>query len=386
MARDSNGNMTLAKPAFTSGTNIVSADVNSDLSDIATEITDSLSRSGKGGMTAPLRVADGTVGAPTLSFTNETGTGLYREGAGDARMTVGGTAKSKWTSAGFFADVVTALTAVGATIKGAVADGASAVAVIVDNTIALATAGAKIISFRHNAVEKLYIDKDGKIDGPGALGIGNTTGTTLTLGRAAQQVAVGGTLSVATIDNAGTINIGTSAATTITVGRSGQTQTLAGTADIAVLDRAGTIGIGTTSGTTITLSRTNQRITTPGSFDALQALTVTLISGSNWTVNASTTVVGWTAAAISGYAEYTAAAGASFTSIATIQSSRRPSTSINFMGMVLDSGTAQYVAWFNISTAGVLSMTYYDNGTSLVSPFTLAAGDTVYMPFSYTLA
>jgi hypothetical protein len=112
-------------------------------------------------------------------------------------MTVGGTAKSKWTSAGFFADVVTALTAVGATIKGAVADGASAVAVIVDNTIALATAGAKIISFRHNAVEKLYIDKDGKIDGASTLALGATTGTTITIGRSGQTVSFPGTVSFA---------------------------------------------------------------------------------------------------------------------------------------------------------------------------------------------
>lgn len=78
MPRDSSGNMTLSKPAFTSGTTIVSADVNSDLSDIATELTDSLSRSGKGGLLAQLKMNDGTLSLPGITFTNETASGFYR--------------------------------------------------------------------------------------------------------------------------------------------------------------------------------------------------------------------------------------------------------------------------------------------------------------------
>ena len=65
-----------------SGTTINSATFNTLVSDLAAEITDSASRSGKGGFTAPVRAADGTLAAPSFSFTSETGSGLYRISAG----------------------------------------------------------------------------------------------------------------------------------------------------------------------------------------------------------------------------------------------------------------------------------------------------------------
>lgn len=46
-------------------------------------------------------------------------------------------------------------------LLGQPADGASAVGVISDCTPALATTGAKVHSFRNNATEKAYVDKDG---------------------------------------------------------------------------------------------------------------------------------------------------------------------------------------------------------------------------------
>ena len=48
-----------------------------------------------------------------------------------------------------------------AAVKGAVADGASAVGVILDNTVPLTTIGAKCLSIRNATVEKASIDKDG---------------------------------------------------------------------------------------------------------------------------------------------------------------------------------------------------------------------------------
>lgn len=84
MPRDSSGNYTLpaGNPVVT-GSTIASSWANTTFNDLATEMTDSLDRSGKGGMLAPFKVVDGTVSAPGFAFQSETGTGLYRIGAGE---------------------------------------------------------------------------------------------------------------------------------------------------------------------------------------------------------------------------------------------------------------------------------------------------------------
>lgn len=104
MSRNSSG--TYSTPAgqpVVSGTVISSATFNTLVSDLAAEVTDSLSRSGKGGMTAPLRTADGTVAAPAHSFTSETGTGWYRAGASNPALAVAGTKRLEATSTGVVA-------------------------------------------------------------------------------------------------------------------------------------------------------------------------------------------------------------------------------------------------------------------------------------------
>ena len=382
------------------GGTVASATVhNNTMTDLATEITDSLSRSGKGGLTAALKVVDGTVGGPGVAFTSETSSGLYRAGANDLRMTVGGTARSKWTAAGFFADVLTALTAVGVSLKGAVADGATAVGAIIDNTISLATSGAKLLSIRTAGVEKLYVDKDGLIDGPGALGIGTATGTTLTLGRTGQTQAlagnatVAGTLGVtgiadvATIDRAGTIGIGTTSGTTVTVGRSGQTLAIPGaiaSADIAVIDRAGTIGIGTTSGTTITIGRTGQTLSLPGTVSmSVDATTATV--GSNWSATANS--VRRTAGVVTVVFSATASnASAVWSNVGTVPVGFRPGAMVLFAARVLDDNAALYYpAFASISTSGTISVDRYDNGTSYVTLFTLETSDQITLSMTYTV-
>lgn len=92
MPRNSAGNYSLptGNPVV-SGTVIQSSWANDTMSDIASALTDSLSRSGEGGMTAPLRISDGTVAAPGLAFSNETGSGLYRASAGNYSLSLLGT-------------------------------------------------------------------------------------------------------------------------------------------------------------------------------------------------------------------------------------------------------------------------------------------------------
>lgn len=99
MARNGSGTHSLptGNPVVT-GTAIDSTVHNATMADISSEITASLSRNGDGGMLAALRGVDGSVSAPAFSFTSETGTGLYRAGSNDVRLSIGGTAKVTQTA------------------------------------------------------------------------------------------------------------------------------------------------------------------------------------------------------------------------------------------------------------------------------------------------
>lgn len=55
---------------------------NPTMTDLGSEITNSLDRSGRGGMTAPLLGTDGIVNLPAFSFTAEPTTGMWRKSAG----------------------------------------------------------------------------------------------------------------------------------------------------------------------------------------------------------------------------------------------------------------------------------------------------------------
>lgn len=74
---------------------------NNAWNDMAADMTLSLDRNGRGGMLAALRGIDGTVAAPSLSFTSETGSGLFRNGAGDVRMAILGALGGQWTANGY---------------------------------------------------------------------------------------------------------------------------------------------------------------------------------------------------------------------------------------------------------------------------------------------
>lgn len=112
MPRNGTGTFSLVSGnPVVSGTTIEATWANNTLNDIATAMTDSLSRSGQGGMTAALRVADGSQSAPGVAFANETGTGIYRAGTADARLAVTGSLVQKWTTSG--AAITGALSATG---------------------------------------------------------------------------------------------------------------------------------------------------------------------------------------------------------------------------------------------------------------------------------
>lgn len=101
MPRNSSGNYTLpAGNPVVSGTVIEASWANDTLSDLAAAMTDSLSRDGEGGMTAPLRIVDGSASVPGLGFSSETGSGIYRNAAGDYYLVVLGAGVFRLQSTG----------------------------------------------------------------------------------------------------------------------------------------------------------------------------------------------------------------------------------------------------------------------------------------------
>ena len=91
MPRSASGNYTPpAGNPVVSGTTIASTWANPTVEDIGNELQDSLSRTGKGAMQAPLKNATGTAGAPSLTFNVEPQTGWYRAANGDIRFAVAG--------------------------------------------------------------------------------------------------------------------------------------------------------------------------------------------------------------------------------------------------------------------------------------------------------
>lgn len=99
--RNSSGTYSLpAGNPVVSGTTIASATHNSTMSDVATALTDSLDRNGRGAMLAPLLCSNGTVAAPALTFDTDRDTGLYRVGANNPAMSAGNTKVQEWSTAG----------------------------------------------------------------------------------------------------------------------------------------------------------------------------------------------------------------------------------------------------------------------------------------------
>lgn len=101
MSRNGSGTYTLPSGnPVVSGTLIEASWANTTLSDLASAMTDSLSRSGQGGMTAALRLFDGTSSVPGLAWGSETTTGWYRAGAGDMRLVITGSQVIQYLSTG----------------------------------------------------------------------------------------------------------------------------------------------------------------------------------------------------------------------------------------------------------------------------------------------
>lgn len=81
-------------------TTIESDWANPTMSDVGQSLTDSLSRSGKGGMLSSLRGLDGSAAVPAWSWTNEPSTGRYRAGPGQVVESVLGQPVVRYLASG----------------------------------------------------------------------------------------------------------------------------------------------------------------------------------------------------------------------------------------------------------------------------------------------
>lgn len=94
MPRNASGTYTLPVSSYVSGTVIKSADMNSNLSDIGTALTQSLATNGVSVMTAPLPIAVGSLTSPGLTFSGDTNTGIYQASVDTFTFVTGGIASA----------------------------------------------------------------------------------------------------------------------------------------------------------------------------------------------------------------------------------------------------------------------------------------------------
>ena len=81
------------------GENILASEHNPPLEDLAAAVTGRLPRSGVAPMTGPLKLPDGSVGAPALTFNSASNTGIYKTTNGWG-IAIGGVSVAEFTSTG----------------------------------------------------------------------------------------------------------------------------------------------------------------------------------------------------------------------------------------------------------------------------------------------
>src|SRR3990167_4271438 len=76
--------------SFTNGVATDATTINANFTDIAAELTNSVSVDGQSTLTGQLKAASGTVSAPGVTFGSDTDSGLYRIGSDNVGLSLGG--------------------------------------------------------------------------------------------------------------------------------------------------------------------------------------------------------------------------------------------------------------------------------------------------------
>lgn len=121
MSRNGSGTFTVIN-TFSPGQVISSADHNENFDDLGDEITNSVAVDGQSTMTGTLKLANGTVSLPALTFGSDTDCGLYRIGANNMGLAVNGAKVLDIATTGL--GITGTLTVTGATTPSA-SDGAA---------------------------------------------------------------------------------------------------------------------------------------------------------------------------------------------------------------------------------------------------------------------
>lgn len=155
MPRNSSGTYSLpAGNPVVANTLIETNWANPTMSDIATALTDSLDRNGRGAMLAALKLTAGLVAAPAMTFSAETTSGIYRDSANVVAMSIAGVQRQRWTTTG---TVITG----DATVSGTVSAGGGFTVgtnltvtgnLTVNGNTTLGDAGADTLTIASNAV------------------------------------------------------------------------------------------------------------------------------------------------------------------------------------------------------------------------------------------
>ncbi|MFA5128555.1 MAG: hypothetical protein WC445_01160 [Patescibacteria group bacterium] len=142
----------------------------------------------------------GTALLPAYSFVADPNTGIYSYGADQIGFTTNGVARASLDQTAFWNSTFYSFGAATITMKGQVADGASAVGVTLGSYVSQTTAGGKLLSVVNNTTEKAFIDKDGAFGSVlGAATIANAATTFAAQGNVMTVTGDAGGNTVATI-------------------------------------------------------------------------------------------------------------------------------------------------------------------------------------------
>lgn len=100
MARNGSGTYSRVN-TFIAGATITAAGHNQNWADLENEMTNSVAADGQTTMTGPLKAANGSVAAPSITFGSDQDTGFYRKSANVMGVVVGGTEVGVIGSTGF---------------------------------------------------------------------------------------------------------------------------------------------------------------------------------------------------------------------------------------------------------------------------------------------